>query len=54
MAVDKNLKKLGDMILKAKGVDPDAWLTEQYQNMINQNTQLLTESLSLTLGLEKK
>lgn len=54
MAVDKNLKELAIAIMKSKGIDHDVWLTEQYQSTINENTKLLTESLSLKLELENK
>ena len=49
MAIDKNIKELAIMIMKANNEDHDNWLNEQYQSKINESTKLLTECLSLKL-----
>lgn len=54
MAIDKNTKELATAILKSKGIEHDAWLTEKYYELINENTKALTDALNLKIELESK
>lgn len=52
MAVDKDLKELATTILKLEGKDHDVWLTEKYQEEINNNAKLITQALKANLEKE--
>jgi len=45
-------KKLAKKILENKGIDFEAWLEEQYQNIIDENVDLLISSLEVSMELE--
>ena len=45
-------KKLAKKILENKGIDFEEWLEEQYQNIIDENVDLLISSLEVSMELE--
>ncbi|CAM2078510.1 MAG: hypothetical protein NSGCLCUN01_02706 [uncultured Clostridium sp.] len=45
-------KKLAKKILENKGIDFETWLEEQYQNIIDENVDLLISSLEVSMELE--
>ena len=45
-------KKLAKKILENKGIALEAWLEEQYQNIIDENIDLLISSLEVSMELE--
>lgn len=53
MAIDKNIKELATVILKTQGIDHDTWLTEKYQEVISENTKVLTEALNFKMENDK-
>lgn len=44
--------KLAKKILENKGISFDVWLEEQYQNIIDENVDLLISSLEISTELE--
>lgn len=53
MAIDKNIKELATVILKTQDIDHDTWLTEKYQEVISENTKVLTEALNFKMENDK-
>ncbi|XTR39291.1 hypothetical protein ACQQ2T_15345 (plasmid) [Paraclostridium tenue] len=53
MAVDKDLKELASTLLKMSGKDHDTWLTEKYQDLINNSAKLITQSLKANADMQK-
>ncbi len=49
MAVDKNKKEIATTIMKAKGEDHDEWLSNKYQEIIDDNSKLVIEGLILKI-----
>jgi len=45
-------QKLAKKILENKGIDFEVWLEEQYQNIIDENVDLLISSLETLTELE--
>ncbi|KRL45492.1 hypothetical protein FD01_GL000694 [Lacticaseibacillus manihotivorans DSM 13343 = JCM 12514] len=49
MAVNKSdlsrTRKLATTVLKLKGTDPDQWLYDQYQAVIDENTDIIVKAL---------
>lgn len=46
-------EKLARQILENKGIDFDTWLEEQFQNLADDNVELLITSLQTTKELEE-
>ncbi|MDU2674221.1 MAG: hypothetical protein E7C50_00385 [Clostridium sp.] len=44
--------KLAKKILENKGISFDVWIEEQYQNIIDENVDLLISSLEISTELE--
>jgi hypothetical protein len=49
MAVNKSdlsrTRKLATTVLKLNGIDPDQWLYDQYQAVIDENTETIVKAL---------